>query len=134
MLDEKKKTKKRASALSAEELKQQMADVVKRAHANYQPPTEFALENFMRYYNQSQWPNGDKGFILGHLLEADPSETTMQHLAALHNKEALHECAILLVDFALNSPDLDAHEGDVPRTMATLINLTVSLAVQAKAS
>ena len=132
MLDEKKKTRKGASALSATELEQQIRKVVKQAEANYKPPSDYALECFMRYYTQSQQPDGDKAEILANLLDLDPSSNTLNHLAALQDREALKQCTTLLVDYALSSPDLEAEEGEVPRTMATIINLMVSLTVDAR--
>tara|TARA_R110001592_G_scaffold354499_1_gene654194 strand:+ start:241 stop:642 length:402 start_codon:yes stop_codon:yes gene_type:complete len=132
MLDEKKKTRKGASALSATELEQQIRKVVKQAEANYKPPSDYALECFMRYYTQSQQPDGDKAEILANLLDLDPSSNTLNHLAALQDREALQQCTTLLVDYALSSPDLEAEEGEVPRTMATIINLMVSLTVDAR--
>lgn len=126
------KTKEGASALSAKELEHQMRKVVKQAEANYKPPSDYALECFMRYYAQSQQPDGDKAEILDNLLDLDPSRNTLSHLAALQNREALQQCTTLLVDYALSSPDLDLEEGEVPRTMATIINLLVSLTLDAK--
>tara|TARA_R110002167_G_scaffold323767_1_gene529789 strand:+ start:114 stop:515 length:402 start_codon:yes stop_codon:yes gene_type:complete len=126
------KTRKSASALSVKELEQQIRKVVKQAEANYKPPSDYALECFMRYYTQSQQPDGDKAEILANLLDLDPSSNTLNHLAALQDREALKQCTTLLVDYALSSQDLEAEEGEVPRTMATIINLMVSLTVDAR--
>jgi predicted metalloendopeptidase len=132
MSNSENKTRKGASALSAKELEHQMRKVVKQAEANYKPPSDYALECFMRYYTQSQQPDGDKAEILSNLLDLDPSSNTLSHLAALQDREALQQCTTLMVDYAISSPDLEAEEGEVPRTMATLINLMVSLTVDAR--
>ena len=88
--------------MSPKELRQQMRAVVKEATA-----------------------------ILEQLHDLDPSVNTIQHLASLQDGEALQNCATLLIDYAVRCPDLDLDESETPRTMASIINLVVSLAVDA---
>ena len=126
------KEKEGAKAISPKELRQQMRAVVKEATANFKSPSDNALEAFMRYYSQSQQGDYHKAEILEHLHDLDPSATTVGHLASLQNAEALQDCATLLIDYAVRSPDLDLDESETPRTMAAIINLVVALAVDAR--
>lgn len=120
-----------AKSISSKELRQQMRAVVKEATANFKSPNDAALEAFMRYYSQSRQEDGQKAEILEHLHDLDPSALTINHLASLQDAEALQNCATLLIDYAVRSPDLDLDESETPRTMAAIINLVVSLAVDA---
>ena len=86
----------------------------------------------MRYYTQSQQGDYHKAQILEQLHDMDPSVNTMRHLASLQDGEALQNCATLLIDYAVRCPDLDLDESETPRTMASIINLVVSLAVDAR--
>ena len=86
----------------------------------------------MRYYSQSKQDDYYKAEILEQLHELDPSVNSMRHLASLQDGEALQNCATLLIDYAVRCPDLDLDESETPRTMASIINLVVSLAVDAK--
>jgi hypothetical protein len=126
------KEKEGAKSISPKELRQQMRAAVKAATANFKNPSDNALEAFMRYYSQSRQGDFPKAQILEHLHELDPSVNTMCHLASLQDGEALQNCATLLIDYAVRCPDLDLDESETPRTMAGIINLVVSLAVDAR--
>tara|TARA_R110001592_G_scaffold74778_2_gene226834 strand:+ start:3712 stop:4113 length:402 start_codon:yes stop_codon:yes gene_type:complete len=131
MLNETKE-KEGAKSISPKELRQQMRAVVKEATANFKAPSDNALEAFMRYYTQSQQGDYNKAQILEQLHDLDPSVNTIRHLASLQDGEALQNCATLLIDYAVRCPDLDLDESETPRTMASIINLVVSLAVDAR--
>lgn len=124
--------KKGAKSISPKELRQQMRAAVQEATANFKRPNDAALEAFMRYYSQSQQEDGHKAEILELLHDLDPSAVTINHLASLQDADALQSCATLLIDYAVRCPDLDLDEGETPRTMAAIINLVVSLAVDAR--
>lgn len=124
--------KERTKSISPKELQQQMRAAVKEATANFKSPSDTAIEAFMRYYSQSQQEDYRKSEILEHLHDLDPSAVTINHLASLQDAEALQNCATLLVDYAVRCPDLDLDEGETPRTMATIINLVIALAVDAR--